>query len=808
MSVIKCAVLSKLYGKDDFAILSCVTADDVPEAAVKERRREGNVFTLTGHGLPTTKECHLEVEGLWTESKYGTQLKATSFVETFPVTRDAIIAYLSKEVKYVGKTTATRLYEEYGDNVFDVLDKDFRNALSGVRKISEKRLTESEDDWNLKQASRKVIAKLIPFGVSPKRAMAVKKEFGANAEFVIENEPYELCNVHGFGFETVDRIARGQESWDPESPDRIGCAYKHILLQAESDGHLFLSPDDLISGYRNAIGRKEGVIEFLQQQGDKVSPALIKQCGNDMLLKGQLAMTNGKIYLTKNKLYEASSASMLYDLLCAKLPPKTYDIDKAINAVQSTLPYELANKQRMAIETVLSKNVTIITGGPGTGKSTILGALVKILRKNEPEAPFLLMAPTGKAARKMREACKMDANTIDYYLCLLNGKAEIEEVSSYRAVFETDKKFIAQYIIIDEMSMIDMKTFYRVLMHVPKGCRLVLVGDVDQLPSVGAGNVLHELIRSQVIPVVVLDEIHRQALDSPIVANSQKVNKGISDLAFNDDFVFIEAKKSEDCARMCVETFKKELKRHNGDLESVAILSPMRKRTKASVWDLNQTIRESICPESGSTLFANGISFSTGVKVMNLKNTKADAGNTTVAVSNGDTGIVRRITDDGMEIDFGEHTAEFNKDMCDNLTLGYSYTIHKSQGSEMPVVIIPVLNEMKIMWKRNLLYTGITRARKRVYLIGVRSVIDSAIRTIDTSKRNTLLAQRLCALFGKASVVEFKTQETRDSEKQLADQMEKARMKQECKNRSSRKTSSSSKEEENYEQLSFLSSSA
>ncbi|MDD2980770.1 MAG: ATP-dependent RecD-like DNA helicase [Hespellia sp.] len=718
----------KIYRNEesDYCIAVFTTADQtVPQKARCRDDGKEIEFVAIGYGFPFEECLEVEMVGKWiTNSQHGQQFEVESFMEVIPRTREGIVGYLSSgALKGIGPKTAETIFSYFGMETLEVMEKDPQQLLK-VRGINERKLQEIVDAFGKNKTFRELMTFLAPYKVSPKKVQKILLEFGSEAPDIIRHRPYRLCAVKGFGFLTVDQIAR-QYGASLQDPMRISGCIAYVLKETSKEGHLYLEQDILASK----------VLETLNQ--NLPQPAVGERQVQDILyrlvMQKSIVVEQNRIYETSFYDKESQTADMVVDHLLDQMP--SYDIEALLQKAQQELGIELSETQCQAVRMVFLHPISIITGGPGTGKTTVLKVILyvyKHLETNEVQ----LMAPTGRAARRMVESTgEENASTMHMALGLV-GNAE-----SYTEFEYLDAKFFN----LDECSMIDMNLGYEFFRHLPLGVRMVLIGDVDQLPSVGAGDVFRQLIKSGLIPVVTLNLVYRQGIESRIPKNAKRIKENVAKLDYGDDFEFLEAKGAEETARIVRRVYARELQQY--DVDSVQVLTPYRVRGAASVNSLNDTLREIVNPQiSGMTeMTIQGNVFRPGDKVLQNKNTEL--------VSNGDIGCIQNfyLDEEGegkAGLLFSENRqVTYGEEQMENVELAYATTVHKSQGSEYPVVILPWIRGFYGMLKRNILYTAITRAKVKLIIVGEKAALYQAIHTDDSGKRNTALAEKICSRY-------------------------------------------------------------
>ena len=713
-----------------FCIVIVKTADtSIPEKARDKRRYRDHLirFTAVGYEIPMTDAVELELDGEWVNGKYDMQLQVEQWREIVPKTKEGVLSYLgSGLIKGIGEKTAAEIVAKFGTGTLDILEKHPERLLE-VRGITENKLEDIRTSFAESRMLRDIMTLLAPFKLTPKTALKIYQHFGPACMDLLKKSPFELCRIPGFGFRRVDAIVRKTDN-RPRDPMRIGGALHCTLDEAKGkQGHLFLERETLCKAAFKLLNEKIPLPEM------RVRPEEVEKELDGMILNGSVVSMRDNIYHPAVFAQEDETASRIARLLAEERPPMK-DISAVIETVRTELGLRTSGKQESAVRTAFLYNLSIITGSPGTGKTTVLKIILEVYRRLWPDNKIVLMAPTGRASRRMAESTGFEgACTLHSGLGLVS---EEDEGSRNRKKDGLD----ADMVIVDEFSMVDMWLAGKFFPALKKGAKIILVGDPDQLPSVGAGNVFKELIQCGLVPVTVLDEIFRQAKDSLIAHNARFIHDGNTRLYYGNDFQFLLCDSQEDAAAAIIERYCQEIE-SNG-IEHVQILSPFRTEGAASSDHLNAAIREIVNPfqSTEDEVRIGPKTFRVGDRIMQTKNTDK--------VSNGDLGFIRYIDDtpDGKRIglEFGENRSlEYSTEDLVNLDLAYATTIHKAMGSEYDIVLMPILKAHYIMLYRNLLYTGITRARKKVVLAGEKSVLFMAIHKNEISKRNTLLGERI-----------------------------------------------------------------
>ncbi len=686
------------------------------------RDSAGNMVTqvkAVGYCLPIADNLRYELQGHWSKNpKHGVQFEVENYDEVITPTKEGIIAYLSSgQIKGIGPKMAEKIYDAFGLTALDVLDKEPERLLS-ISGISSAKLKKICDSYLANRGARDVVAFLTPHGITPNRAVKLYKEYGDRAMDIVKNHPYQLCEIAGIGFKTADRIAMSM-GFDQLSVERVDEGILYALTDAEGKGHLCMEKHAFIKACLK-------VLDTPQLTEDMVANRAAR-----LVYSGKLVSYQGNVYRSKTAYAESNLAELLSRQLRSARSHSYGDLDAALDAEELRMKVKFAPEQREAVKMALTQGVSVITGGPGTGKSMILRAILDIYRRHNPGKEICLCAPTGRAARRMEQATGLGASTVHKALGLLAG-----EDGDYGEPQALD----ADIILVDEVSMMDIYLAGRLLEAVKSRAQVVLIGDSDQLPSVGPGAVLSEMIASERIPVVRLDRVFRQNDGSRIAVNAKLIRHGNLSLEYGNDFRFVDSANLSDSASRIAELYMQEVARYGVD--NVAMLSPYRQKTETGVNALNEMLRELVNPpdEGKPEVVCGKRKFRVGDKVMQVKNFED--------VSNGDIGYIRNIFKFGDEttvcVDFGDgRNMEYDSSELDMLDLGYASTIHKAQGAEYQSVIINLQCAHHIMLTRPLIYTAITRGKDRVIIVGERRALCISIKKTDIEKRGTCLAHRL-----------------------------------------------------------------
>lgn len=686
------------------------------------RDSAGNMVTqvkAVGYCLPIADNLRYELQGHWSKNpKHGVQFEVENYDEVITPTKEGIIAYLSSgQIKGIGPKMAEKIYDAFGLTALDVLDKEPERLLA-ISGISAAKLKKICDSYLANRGARDVVAFLTPHGITPNRAVKLYKEYGDRAMDIVKNHPYQLCEIAGIGFKTADRIAMSM-GFDQLSVERVDEGILYALTDAEGKGHLCMEKHAFIKACLK-------VLDTPQLTEDMVANRAAR-----LVYSGKLVSYQGNVYRSKTAYAESNLAELLSRQLRSARSHSYGDLDAALDAEELRMKVKFAPEQREAVKMALTQGVSVITGGPGTGKSMILRAILDIYRRQNPGKEICLCAPTGRAARRMEQATGLGASTVHKALGLLAG-----EDGDYGEPQALD----ADIILVDEVSMMDIYLAGRLLEAVKSRAQVVLIGDSDQLPSVGPGAVLSEMIASERIPVVRLDKVFRQNDGSRIAVNAKLIRHGNLSLEYGNDFRFVDSANLSDSVSRIAELYMQEVARYGVD--NVAMLSPYRQKTETGVNALNEMLRELVNPpdEGKPEVVCGKRKFRVGDKVMQVKNFED--------VSNGDIGYIRNIFKFGDEttvcVDFGDgRNMEYDSSELDMLDLGYASTIHKAQGAEYQSVIINLQCAHHIMLTRPLIYTAITRGKDRVIIVGERRALCISIKKTDIEKRGTCLAHRL-----------------------------------------------------------------
>lgn len=741
-------------------------------------RGHAELITIVGNLVSVNPGESLLLSGEWVNNpKYGRQFQIEKYETIQPANVLGIRKYLgSGLIKGIGPKMANRIVSRFGLDTIDVIEQQ-PQKLANVPGIGQKRVKMIKQAWDDQREIKNVMLFLQSHNVSPSHAAKIYKTYQNEAIPIVTENPYRLADdIYGIGFVTADTIAQ-KLGIDKNDPHRIQAGIKYVLSQKADEGHVFQHPDELSNACeeileQNAqtvelgivaltqkeevvLSSRENTVEFVKEHNiinewlnssskattlfENENKYIETVDDNDVSTEMKLSEETSKsiedsaVYLSPFYYAEIGVANQLTRLLYNNLR-KTSDLDinTSLQQLGSELQIEFAPQQREAIQTALSENVMILTGGPGTGKTTTTVGMIHLFEKDK--RTIVLAAPTGRAAKRLSETTGREAKTIHRLL----------EYSFQDNGFKRnrDNPLEADVVIVDEMSMVDLVLMNRLIQAVPTGATVILIGDTDQLPSVGAGNVLHSLIESERIPVVKLTEIFRQAQQSMIVTNAHLINSGEfpkTSGAAERNFFFLEEDEPESCVEQITSLISKRLPEHFNlhPIDDIQLLCPMRRGILGSE-NLNTCLQDELNPHAEEVI-RGWQSFRRGDKVMQIRN------NYDYDVYNGDIGRILDIdsVEKQVNVRFPEKTVAYDMADLNELVLAYATTIHKSQGSEYPAVVIPVHTQHYIMLQRNLLYTGITRAKELVVIVGTKQALGICIRNNRVMERNSYLAERL-----------------------------------------------------------------
>jgi exodeoxyribonuclease V alpha subunit len=684
------------------------------------------------------------MKGRWSNHpQYGEQFKIVSCQCTTPASVYGMEKYLgSGLIKGVGPVMARRIVRKFKEETLNIIEHDI-DKLSQVEGIGGKRIEMIKKAWEEQKEIRQVMLFLQSHDVTSGYAARIFRQYGNDSIRVVKENPYRLAtDVTGIGFITADRIAE-KLGFARDSALRAEAGILYVLNELADEGHVYYPYEPLIAEGRKILEvEREIVAEAINAVGrDRriVIEAYLERMGEDLSISaGETVDTGRAVYLAPFYISETNIAVRVASLVRAPEIVRKIDAQKAVQWVQEKLHITLAEKQIEAVKCAARQKVMVITGGPGTGKTTIIKAILRIF--SAVKAKIMLAAPTGRAAKRMSEATGHEAKTIHRML----------EYSMQKGGFQKNDQspLNCHLLVVDEASMIDTILMHHLLKAVPVRATLILVGDVNQLPSVGAGNVLKDIIDSGTVPVVELTEIFRQARDSSIIVNAHKINEGTipylkSSPEKLQDFYFIPEEEPEKVLAMIITLVRERIpKRFRLDpLDDIQVLTPMHRGTVGSE-NLNMELQKALNPRDDG-IIRGGRNFRVNDKVMQIRN------NYNKDVYNGDIGRITGIDVENREITvtIDERQVIYDYGELDELVHAYAVSVHKSQGSEYPAVVIPIVTQHYMLLQRNLLYTAVTRGRKLVVLVGSKRALAIAVKNNKTHRRYTLLRQRLIANF-------------------------------------------------------------
>ncbi|MDK0796291.1 ATP-dependent RecD-like DNA helicase [Clostridium perfringens] len=707
--------------------------------------RENNIIHTAVGVLPHVKEGqNLKITGSWVNhSQFGKQFKVEECEEILPTSKDGIEKYLSSGIiQGIGPVTAKKIVNKFGEDTLNILDNNIER-LKEIEGIGKKKLETIIDSYREQRELKNITIFLQTHGLSVNQCLKIYKKYGASSVDTVKNNPYILCDeISGIGFKTSDKIARSL-GIEVDSPFRIQSGIRYVINEFCANGHTFMPKDELIKEASNVLTVSGDIIE-----------ENIKNAALDRKIKLEKVNDKEGVFTIPNYYCELGITNRILTLAISNFQDISVDVDHLILQFEKKNNITFAESQKDAIISAFQNGIEIITGGPGTGKTTIIKCIIEIFETCG--LKVLLGAPTGRAAKRMSESTGKEATTIHRMLDM--GVFEKEE-----SVFVTNAEehsLEADVVIIDEASMIDITLMNALLKSIKVGTRLIIVGDVDQLPSVGAGNVLNDFIESGFTKVVRLKEIFRQGKESMIVVNAHKINKGEMP-KLNEkgtDFFFIRNDIQEGILNTIIDLINTRLPKFNSNwdkLKSIQVLVPMKKGV-LGVTNLNEKIQNVLNPKAPykkEKEFRSMI-FREGDKVMQIKNNYSlkwtriagKGEHEGLGVFNGDMGFIENIDLEGKKLSIifdDERKVIYDFMYLDELDLAYAITIHKSQGSEFPVVIIPAYMGAPLLMNRNLLYTGITRAKEMVVVVGIPKALKYMVDNTRSMERYSSLNWRI-----------------------------------------------------------------
>ena len=694
------------------------------------------LVTVTANAPAPLVGQEIALSGEWVQHpRFGEQFKAATLRVSAPTSLAGIERFLaSGAIAGIGEAMAHRLVQKFGKETLEIIEKK-PSRLTEVAGVGKKTAAKIHASYMEKEELRETMLWLEMHGVSGAYAARIFETYSSFAIEVMEKHPYRLArDVAGIGFLTADAIAKSAGIAE-DSKERIEAGLGHALLTVSQQGHCCIPAPALTERAAKLLGTPTEEVREVLKEALSAERLAFEEVGAETL-----------IYPPWLYRAEKRTAQMLFFLQqkAAVLPA-----EKAAAIVadwERAAGITLAAEQQQAVAAVLDHAVFVLTGGPGTGKTTVVRGMIAVLESQG--LSVLLGAPTGRAAKRLAEATGRKAETVHR---LLGAQGGIEADGSPVFEKDADDPLDADAIILDEVSMMDIVLMEHFLEAVPEGARVILVGDVDQLPAVGPGSVLKDILRSGAVPSVRLKEVFRQSGEGTIVLNAHAINRGrMPQFAVGGDFEFLEMPDEETAARRIVALCREELPREGfSALEAVQVLSPMH-RTPCGVDNLNRLLQAALNPPAPEKAeFRNStLTLRVGDKVMQTKN------DYTKGVFNGDIGFIREVSADGVKVRYSEElTADYEPNELMMLTLAYAMSVHKSQGSEYPVIVLPLVAAHHIMLQRNLLYTAVTRAKKKVVLLGSKAAVFTAVSNDRTRRRYTLLAERLAGAGGESPLL-------------------------------------------------------
>jgi exodeoxyribonuclease V alpha subunit len=699
------------------------------------RCSEGKPVTIVGSFPPMQEGESLLVSGQWqVHNRYGKQFSVDQWERLLPATKEGLIRYLSSGlIKGIGPVTAARIVDYFGLDTLGIMENE-PHRLQEIEGIGAKKAAGILKSYQQYKDVQHVLVFLQGYGVGVGQAMRLYRRYGSDTVKQVQENPYRMAeDIFGIGFKTADKIAR-QLGLPEDAPERIQASITYTLSRAAEQGHVFLPGELLFERIRELLDISGGSLkeEYLDEQ--------LRLMVDQKRLICEEQDCGEAVYYAPFYQAEQGSARLLLQLRRLARQYSPLEAAQVLGKVKHDSAH-LTNEQLQVLEEALLNGVLVVTGGPGTGKTTTIKALLTVFQLIRQKV--LLAAPTGRAAKRVTEATGEEAFTIHRLL-----EYSYTEGEGFRFLRNEKNPVDAQVVIIDEASMVDLLLIYNLLKALPSGCRLIMVGDVDQLPAVGAGNVLRDLISAGNIPCFRLGHIFRQARESMIIVNAHRVNQG--EMPYlnlkNKDFFFIHEEDPEHAAQLVVQLCLERLPNYGpfDPLLDIQVLTPMRK-TAAGVDRLNLLLQQALNPPAREKVetASKGVTYRLGDKVMQIRN------NYQKEVFNGDIGLITAIDREEAElvVTFRDllqpRPVVYDFTELDELVLSYAVSVHKSQGSEYPVIIMPVLTQHYMLLQRNLLYTGITRARKLAVLVGSKKALAIAVRNNRSEDRYSFLDGRL-----------------------------------------------------------------
>jgi exodeoxyribonuclease V alpha subunit len=688
-------------------------------------RGEKELITVVGFNAHASAGEHIEAQGQWFNDKqHGLQFKAQSLRSIPPTTLEGMERYLgSGLIKGIGPHYAAKLVKAFGEKVFEVIENEPKQLLT-IDGIGHGRFQKIVQGWQQQRVVRQIMVFLQSHGIGTMKAVRIYKTYGENAIEIVQENPYRLAqDIRGIGFKTADQLAQ-KLGVDPHSMIRAQAGINHVLLTLSEAGHCAYPVNLLL----------DEAVKLLDIPAEIIEEAVVLEVQDRRLFEDTLEEETW-IYLRHLYRAELELADLLHSLQKGKHPLPEIDLAKAIPWVEGQTGLILAESQKEALKLATQSKVLVITGGPGVGKTTLVNSILKIFTAKKLNC--LLTAPTGRAAKRLSESTGLEAKTVHRLLVFDPKEGQFTK--------NRENPLDCDVLVLDESSMMDLSLMNRLIQAVPPNAAVLIVGDVDQLPSVGPGNVLADIMDSGCIPVVRLTEIFRQAAESKIVTSAHQINEGRMPRLDNpsdelSDFYFIEAEEPEVVQDRLMKLVKERIPKRFGfnPIADIQVLTPMN-RSGLGARSLNLELQKTLNPTPMVSVERFGTRFAIGDKVMQIEN------NYEKEVFNGDLGIIQNINEVEKEvtIDFDGKPIPYDLDELDEVVLAYACSIHKSQGSEYPVVVVVLHTQHYQMLRRNLLYTAVTRGKKLVIVLGSKKALWIAIKQSDKGKRYSRLAYRL-----------------------------------------------------------------
>jgi exodeoxyribonuclease V alpha subunit len=682
-------------------------------------------IAVVGHMHAPEVGAFLFITGEWTvNQRFGRQVRMSTYEKRLPATIEGIKNYLASGlIKGIGQTMAARIVKRFGKDTLKILDDD-PDQLLDVSGIGKKTLVRIRESWQESQGIRDLLLFLQPHGISAAYAVRMYKAYGQQALAIVRENPYRLAmDIRGIGFQTADLLAR-KLGFEYDHPLRAQAGALYALIKTSEEGNVYYPRETLIAYAAEQFDIPPELIDESIDHLEREERVIVEDFGDHQ-----------GVYIARMHHYETKISYYLQRIICSPKSARFTSPDEAVRTAISRLDLELAPEQVEAVRTSARAKVMVLTGGPGTGKTTILNGIIQVFK--ETKAKILLAAPTGRAAKRMSEASGMEARTIHRLL----------EYSPKEEGFAKNENnpLSCGFLVVDEASMMDVMLAYHLLKAVPAGATVVFVGDVNQLPSVGPGNVLRDFISSGVMPVVELVEVFRQAAESEIITNAHLINRGeVPRLESSrdrlSDFYFLHQHDPEKVAELVIDVVKHHIPRRFGlnPVDDVQVLTPMHKGVVGAS-SLNQRLQLALGQAGRAGVVRGERTFCLGDKVMQIRN------NYDKDVYNGDIGRIAFL--DGEErsisVDYDGRIVPYEFEELDDIVMAYAISIHKSQGSEYPAVVIPLMVQHYVMLQRNLVYTAVTRGKRLVILVGEGRALAMAVKNNHMQKRYTRLTERL-----------------------------------------------------------------